>query len=59
MKTLKVTSASSKCIIQALQYMISSFPESVKGYNQSRPFRKALNEIRRNDDRQNKHSRTS
>ena len=58
---LSVRSQSVKAINEALQHKIDSLPETKDGYNQSRPFRLALNEIEGNEHacRKNKHQSTT
>lgn len=54
---LSIRSQSVKAIKEALQCKIASFPKTVDGYNQSRPFLGALNEIEGNESthRKNRH----
>ena len=58
---LSVRSPSVLAIKEALKDKINTFPDTVKGYNQSRPFRLALNEIEDNEhfNRKSRHSRSS
>lgn len=46
---LSIRSQSVKAIKEALQCKIASFHKTVDGYNQSRPFLGALNEIEDNE----------
>ena len=57
---LSVRTLSVKSIKEALQSQIDSFPKTKDGYNQSCPFRIALNEIEENEriHRKNKHQST-
>ena len=58
---LSVRSPSIRAIKEALSDKIASFPKSKDGYNQSRPYLKALNEIEDNEItyRKNRHPRTN
>ncbi len=46
---LSVRSPSIKAIKEALSNKIASFPKNKNGYNQSRPYLRALNEIEDNE----------
>ena len=56
MRNIRVTNASARCIEEALTRIIESFPDTNKGYNKSRTYRKALKQIRNGEiDRQDRH----
>lgn len=46
---IQLRAASLRAIKQALADKLQDFPDTNKGYNQSRPFRIALKEIERNE----------
>lgn len=45
---IQIRSSSYKAIISALEERIKEFPDTDKGYNQSRKYRLALKEIKKN-----------
>lgn len=45
-----ITKRSQRAIAEALEYVISQFPETNRGYNASREYRKALKEFTRQFD---------
>jgi len=44
---IKIRSSSCKAIIKALEEKIKTFPDTNKGYNDSRPYLIALKELKR------------